>query len=208
VRPGDAASSKHRRLHRDLTDSRRIAGVVDLRSYPGYAEWQEWKLKFGKLYADYEEEKLRFVAFKDNAKTVKRHNQKAARGEVSWTMGLNQYSDMNQTEFSERMHGFKRNYGDSLAKPHASTFLVPENVRLPDAVDWRTKGYVTPVKDQGQCGSCWAFSATGSLEGQHMRKYGKLISLSEQNLDGLFDEIWKSRLQRRFNGPSFPIYQG
>ncbi|XP_071489951.1 cathepsin L-like peptidase [Diadema antillarum] len=143
-------------------------------------EWTAWKLKYGKAYADDFEESKRSSIWQDNLAYITKHNIRYDLGEFTFKLGINEYADLQNYEFVGLMNGYRRNI-TSKAKS-ASVFLAPENVQIPDSVDWRTKGYVTNVKNQEDCGSCWAFSATGSLEGQHFKKTGKLVSLSEQNL--------------------------
>lgn len=82
-------------------------------------------------------------------------------------------------EFRAIMNGYKM----SANRTKGDLYMSPSNIGdLPDSVDWRKEGYVTDIKNQGHCGSCWSFSATGSLEGQHFKASKKLVSLSEQNL--------------------------
>jgi len=139
--------------------------------------WAQFKQMYGKNYNDIEDVARRAV-WEHNVALVQQHNLDADMGLRSYRLGVNQHADLRDDEV-KRMRGFKPSKAE---KKPAPQFLAPANVQLPESVDWREHGYVTPVKDQGQCGSCWAFSATGSLEGQHFRQTGKLVSLSEQNL--------------------------
>ncbi|XP_064596309.1 procathepsin L-like [Liolophura sinensis] len=140
-------------------------------------EWQMFKMTYKKVYSADEEIKRRAI-WEDNVKFIQVHNLQADRGVHTFTVGMNEYGDMSLEEFVKIMNGYKM----TNATRTGATFIAPSNLELPTTVDWRTQGYVTPVKNQMQCGSCWAFSTTGSLEGQHFKKTGNLVSLSEQNL--------------------------
>lgn len=148
-------------------------------------EWAAYKAEHRKSYDSDTEEKFRMKIFMENRHKVAKHNAQYERGLVSYKLKINKYSDMLHHEFVHTFNGFnrttKKNLG-AVEKLVGATFIEPANVVLPESVDWRKEGGVTAVKDQGHCGSCWAFSSTGSLEGQHFRKTGVLVSLSEQNL--------------------------
>jgi C1A family cysteine protease len=131
-----------------------------------------------KVYSD-EELELRFSIFKDNLKKIEEHN---AAGH-SWTMSVNKFADLTSEEFKLIYTGYnkpKPTLRKSTIKFDSLNLTPVED--LPDSFDWSEKGAVTPVKDQGQCGSCWAFSTTGSVEGAYFLSSGKLVSLSEQQL--------------------------
>lgn len=117
----------------------------------------------------------RFNVFKVNVEKIRLHNS----GNHTYSLGVNEFADMTAEEFKGKL-GYK---------PVDRSFLRSKNapakhhhVKVASSVDWRQKGAVTAVKNQGQCGGCWAFSTTGSVEGAHYLAANELISLSEQQL--------------------------
>ncbi|XP_028138891.1 procathepsin L-like [Diabrotica virgifera virgifera] len=141
-------------------------------------EWVQFKVKNNKSYRSYVEEQTRFRIFQENLRKIENHNEKYNNGESTFKFGVTKFADLTEKEFLDLLVLSKN------ARPnrtHATHLLAPLR-DLPSALDWRDKGAVTEVKDQGMCGSCWTFSTTGSVEGAHFLKTGNLVSLSEQNL--------------------------
>ena len=129
-----------------------------------------------KEYKEDLEELSRHIIWQANKKFIDSHNSVADK--FGYTLGMNEFGDLENNEFVQMYNGYTMREHSNTSK----VFVADPNFKPADTVDWRDKGYVTEVKNQGQCGSCWAFSTTGSLEGQHFKSTGKLVSLSEQNL--------------------------
>jgi len=140
-------------------------------------QWDQFKAQHDKYYTP-KYELLRKRIFAENVNYINKHNVEAQHGLHSYVLGVNQFADLTNKEFKE-LNRFRVGSMGSLG---TNGSFIPTYEDIPASVDWTTKGAVTEVKNQGQCGSCWAFSATGSLEGQYFLKTKKLVSLSEQEL--------------------------
>jgi len=138
-------------------------------------EWADFKAKYGKAYNGDDEDHLRRAIFEDTMQFINGENAK----DLSYQLAVNQFADWTSKE-RESLVGFKKN-SRWTGLPRLGDH-DPGAAAAPSALDWVTNGSVTPVKDQGQCGSCWAFSTMGSLEGAWQISSGKLVSLSEQQL--------------------------
>jgi len=140
--------------------------------------WEAFKRRYNKTYPEASEESRRHAIWYNNTQLIKNHNEMFHEGKTTFKLGPNSHMDMTAKEFAAHFNGLKKK-GDLIEAQKEAHIILDD---LPTKVDWRKQGYVTPIKDQKQCGSCWAFSATGSMEGAHFKKTGKLVSLSEQNL--------------------------
>ncbi|XP_064484059.1 cathepsin L-like [Ornithodoros turicata] len=132
---------------------------------------------YNKSYVDKREHEVRFKVFKRNLKRIALFN-KMEKGTAHY--GLTEFSDLSPSEFQQYHTGLKKSVQEHMSE--VMSVKVPVTEPLPTNFDWRTKGAVTPVKNQGACGSCWAFSTTGNIEGQWFLARKKLVSLSEQEL--------------------------
>ena len=136
--------------------------------------WSAWKAKNNRTYGG-PEDKVRFSVFKNNHKIVQTHNSK----QKSYTLTLNKFADLSTKEFAALYTGSSTAFKNASNGCDAPS--LRSNVKVADTLDWRTQGRVGPVKNQAQCGSCWAFSTTGALEGLSATK-GAIGSFSEQQL--------------------------
>lgn len=141
--------------------------------------FDNYMTEYSKSYAtEPMEMEKRFRAFKQNVQRIQEHNEKYKQGLTTFTLGLNDVADLTDDEYKQYLLGYRKSTSSTRA---AETFTRTE-ADLPDAWDWREHDAVTPIKNQGMCGSCWAFSAVAAMEGAYAKTTHKLVSFSEQEL--------------------------
>ena len=138
-----------------------------------WSNFQRFITRFDKSYPSLKELETRFEIFASNMEYIREHNSQNHK----YTLGVTPFADLTEDEFA-RFNGIRVEgpFSTGCAK------FTSNGNAVPSSYDWRDHNAVTPVKNQGQCGSCWSFSATGAMEGAWAIAKGTLVSLSEQQL--------------------------
>jgi len=148
-----------------------LTTLITALSFLSYPRFESWVITYNRSYANLSEYNARHIIYTSNLLKIAKHNSE----DHSWTMGVNQFADLTSDEFRRQYagcyHSRSNRYSYNL-----------ESTALPESVNWTAQGVVTPVKNQGQCGSCWAFSTTGSTESAWSISKNESVSLSEQQL--------------------------
>jgi len=155
-----------------------LALALSVSALPNFkAEFEAFEEKYNKNYANGIERLQRFIIFQKNLRDIENFNQ---RKNASWKKGINQFSDMTEEEFQKTLNGYV-----NAAKPHGN-FAAKKSINvndLPESVDWRDMGAISAVKNQGPCGSCWAFATVEIIESMLQINSGKAVEeLSAQHI--------------------------
>lgn len=162
-----------------LNSNLALSNDVSLTEQQEWNEFLNFQKKYDKYYNSLDQFEARFEIFRDNLQTILSHN---LQNNYNFTLEVNHFSDLTPEEFKNYYTNpllESNRYG---CKLFSSSDININTDDLPTSFDWRQKGAVTSVKDQGQCGSCWAFSSTAATEGAWAISTGELIDLSEQEL--------------------------
>jgi len=154
-----------------------LASLVREESYYLNA-FTQFKRDYARDYVTPEEEQFRYTIFKDNVDWIDAHNQK----KLSYRVKVNRFADMTNEEYREKYLKFRPSKDQNFRSMKGQPDNLMNLRDLPKTVDWRKKNAVTKIKDQGQCGSCWAFSTSGAIEGTNAIKTTTKIELSEQQI--------------------------
>ncbi|CAN6218222.1 unnamed protein product [Urochloa humidicola] len=152
---------------------------------PVLERFERWMGRHGRLYGTAVEKQRRLEVYQRNVELVEQFN---SMSNVGYKLADTKFADLTNEEFRAKMLGFgphgrrTRHTAAPSTTTSVDSGMSEDYSDLPKNVDWREKGAVAPVKNQGECGSCWAFSAVAAMEGINQIKNGKLVSLSEQEL--------------------------
>ncbi|CAG2117960.1 unnamed protein product, partial [Medioppia subpectinata] len=144
-------------------------------------EFNSFKINHSKQYSTAEEEEQRKVNFLQTLQRIEKHNELFKRGLESYEKGVNQFADLTDAEYQSMfVMPDPTEHKPALAEPYIAD---PESLSsAPQSFDWRSSGKVTSVKNQGGCGSCWAFSVLATLESAFLIKHNQNLDLSEEQL--------------------------